>query len=286
MKINIIKGDIASIKADAIVNAANTSLLGGGGVDGAIHKKGGAQILNECIVIRNKQGGCKTGEAVITSGGNLPAKFVIHIVGPVWNNGKSNEVNLLMSCYTNALKLAQQNNLQSIAFANISTGIYKFPKDKTVEIAFDAVRNFIKTEINNTIKEISFVCFDEENYQLYKNKPAIFTTLYRPVNQAELDLIEITAWKKFPPRLPEQPIFYPVTNEAYAIQIAKDWNVPAYGIGHVVEFDVSNHFLCNYNIENVGGEIHNEYWIPAKDVEIMNENILGSIRLTKTFKNE
>ena len=144
----------------------------------------------------------------------------------------------------------------------------------------------MKAEINSTIKEISFVCFDEENYQLYKNQPAIFTTLYRPVNQAELNLIEKTEWRGFPPRLPEQPIFYPVTNEAYAIQIAKDWNVAAYGIGHVVEFDISNHFLSRYNIENVGGEIHNEYWIPAEAVEEMNENILGRIRLTKTFKNE
>ena len=284
MKINIIKGDITIVKTDAIVNAANSSLLGGGGVDGAIHKKGGPQILAACIAIRNMQGGCKTGEAVITTAGYLPAKFVIHTVGPVWNGGQNNEEVLLGNCYKNALKLAQENNVQSIAFSNISTGIYKFPKDKAVGIAFDAISNFLKNKTNNGIEEIGFVCFDDENYQLYKNHPAIFTTLYRPVNQAELNLIQKSDWKMFPPRLAEQPIFYPVTNEAYAIQIAKEWNVPAYGAGYVVEFDLSNHFLSNYNIENVGGEIHNEYWIPADALTEMNENILGRIRLIKTFE--
>src|ERR1700732_4918261 len=128
--LELIQGDITKIQVDAIVNAANTSLLGGGGVDGAIHRAGGKIILEECQKIRNKQGGCRVGEAVITSAGKLPAKFVIHAVGPVWNNGKGNEENLLSSAYLSSLKLAIANQIRSISFPNISTGIYKFPKEK------------------------------------------------------------------------------------------------------------------------------------------------------------
>jgi O-acetyl-ADP-ribose deacetylase len=163
MVINILRDDITTAQVDAIVNAANTSLLGGGGVDGAIHKKGGAQILEECRAIRNKQGGCKTGEAVYTTGGKLPAKFVIHTVGPVWNGGKNNESNLLKSCYINALKIAETLNLKSISFPNISTGIYKFPKHLAAKIAIEAVKEFECT----TIENVYFICFDEENYQIY-----------------------------------------------------------------------------------------------------------------------
>ena len=128
-KIELIKGDITKIAIDAIVNAANSSLLGGGGVDGAIHRSGGAAILEDCRKIVARQGGCKTGEAVISTAGNLPAKYVIHTVGPVWNEGKKNEDELLKNCYVNSLRLAVENNCKSIAFPNISTGIYKFPKD-------------------------------------------------------------------------------------------------------------------------------------------------------------
>ncbi|MFC6267548.1 O-acetyl-ADP-ribose deacetylase [Frigoriflavimonas asaccharolytica] len=165
MKIELLKGDITKIKVDAIVNAANTSLLGGGGVDGAIHKAGGPKILEECYTIRNKQGGCKVGEAVITNAGNLSAEKIIHTVGPRWNNGNSNEEEKLRSCYIECLKLAEANNLTSIAFPNISTGIYGFPKDKAAKIAFETVTQW-KSE---TIKNIIFVCFDDENYSLYKN---------------------------------------------------------------------------------------------------------------------
>src|SRR5438105_1308917 len=115
--------DITTIKADAIVNAANTSLLGGGGVDGAIHRKGGSAILEECRQIRNRQGGCQTEQAVITTAGNLPARYVIHTVGPVWTGGKRNEEQLLTDCYTNSLRLALEYRLKTIAFPNISTGI-------------------------------------------------------------------------------------------------------------------------------------------------------------------
>lgn len=284
MKIELLKTDITTIKVDAIVNAANSSLLGGGGVDGAIHRAGGEAILEECMAIRNKQGGCSIGEAVITTAGKLPATFVIHTVGPVWNGDKEEKKMLLASCYANSLKLADETEVTSIAFPNISTGIYHFPKDKAAGIAMGAVVDFLKANKNTSIKEICFVCFDDENYNLYAALMPVVTKLYRPVNQAELNLIEQSEWKKFPPRLPEQPIFYPVTNEAYAEQITKEWNVPAYGIGYVVAFDLPSSYLTKYNVENVGGEIHTEYWIPADELEEMNENILGKIELIKTFR--
>lgn len=164
MVIEIIKGDIVKLQVDAIVNAANSSLLGGGGVDGAIHKAGGKQILEECIQIRNRQGGCEVGEAVITTGGNLPAKFVIHTVGPVWNGDKNEKQKLLANCYYNSLKLAVQNNINTIAFPNISTGIYHFPKKIAAKIAIETVQNFLD---NKTFEKIIFICFDDENYNLY-----------------------------------------------------------------------------------------------------------------------
>jgi len=151
---------------DAIVNAANSSLLGGGGVDGAIHRKGGPQILEECKVIRNKRGGCATGEAVITSGGLLPAKFVIHTVGPVWHGGNHNEKQLLANAYKNSLKIAEEKNLSSVAFPNISTGVYGFPKQEAAEIAISSVKEFMKNA--SSVKEVIFVCYDEENYEIYQ----------------------------------------------------------------------------------------------------------------------
>jgi O-acetyl-ADP-ribose deacetylase (regulator of RNase III) len=164
-KIELIKGDITKIKVDAIVNAANSSLMGGGGVDGAIHRAGSTAILDECKKIIAKQGSCKTGEAVITTAGNLPAKFVIHTVGPVWNNGKKNESTLLAACYQNSLKLAVEHKLSSIAFPNISTGIYGYPKEEAAEIAINTVTEFF--DQTDLITKVYFVCFDEENYQLY-----------------------------------------------------------------------------------------------------------------------
>lgn len=165
-RIELIQGDITKIAADAIVNAAKTSLLGGGGVDGAIHRAGGKAILEDCIKIREKQGGCKTGEAVITTAGNLPAKYVIHTVGPVYNNGGEKVEKLLANAYSNSLKRATENNVETIAFPNISTGIYRFPKDKAAHIAVETVSLFLKE--NSSLKKVIFVCFDDENYNLYK----------------------------------------------------------------------------------------------------------------------
>jgi O-acetyl-ADP-ribose deacetylase (regulator of RNase III) len=167
-RIEIIRGDITKIQVDVIVNAANSSLLGGGGVDGAIHRAGGNAILEECKQIRAKQGRCQTGEAVITGAGKLPAKFVIHTVGPVWNGGKCNESQKLADCYRNSLLLAVENNCKTIAFPNISTGVYGYPKEEAAAIAFRTVAEFL-TE-NETVEKVHFVCFDEENYKLLLEK--------------------------------------------------------------------------------------------------------------------
>ncbi|MGE5528929.1 MAG: O-acetyl-ADP-ribose deacetylase, partial [Patescibacteria group bacterium] len=161
----LILGDITKLSVDAIVNAANSSLLGGGGVDGAIHRAGGPEILRECREIYHRQGGCRTGEAVITTGGNLPAKYVIHTVGPVWQGGSNNERELLAACYRNSLRLARERGVRSIAFPNISTGIFGFPKEPAAEIAWREVSAFL--EHDESAMEVIFVCFDEENYRIY-----------------------------------------------------------------------------------------------------------------------
>jgi len=168
MKLDLIKADITELAVDAIVNAANSSLLGGGGVDGAIHQRGGRPILDDCIRIRERQGGCPTGEAVYTTAGNLPAKYVIHTVGPVWNGGESGEDDLLRNCYLNSLKIADELGVKTIAFPNISTGVYRFPKKQAAKIAVKAVRDYHtgKTQIEKVI----FVCFDEENYKIYNDE--------------------------------------------------------------------------------------------------------------------
>ena len=164
MEITLLRGDITHQQIDIIVNAANTSLLGGGGVDGAIHRAGGAEILEECTKIRNRQGGCAVGEAVITSAGKLPSKYVIHTVGPTWNGGNSNEKHKLAQCYENSLLLAEEKQATSICFPNISTGVYRFPKYAAAAVAIGVVKEFQP----KSLKEVRFVCFDEENYRIYK----------------------------------------------------------------------------------------------------------------------
>jgi len=160
-RIILTRDDITKMEVDAIVNAANSRLLGGGGVDGAIHRVAGPQLLEECKTLN----GCPTGSAKLTKGYKLPAKYVIHTVGPVWRGGNNNEVELLKSCYLTSLKIAVDNNCATIAFPNISTGIYGFPKKQAAEIAIDAVQDCIRE--NEFIKTIYFVCFDQENYKLY-----------------------------------------------------------------------------------------------------------------------
>jgi O-acetyl-ADP-ribose deacetylase (regulator of RNase III) len=166
--IQLLKGDITKVSADCIVNAANTSLLGGGGVDGAIHKAGGQAILDDCRKIIAKQGGCKVGQAVITTAGNLPSNFVIHTVGPVWNGGKKNERQKLSDCYKNSLQLAVDNDCKTVAFPNISTGIYKFPKDEAAKIAVTTTVEFLSK--TDKIDKVIFVCFDDENFSLMEKQ--------------------------------------------------------------------------------------------------------------------
>jgi O-acetyl-ADP-ribose deacetylase (regulator of RNase III) len=163
-KIQVIKADITKLQVDAIVNAANSSLLGGGGVDGAIHRAGGPAILNECKMIVARQGRCKTGEAVITTAGKMPAKYVIHTVGPVWHGGTSGEAEKLADCYRNSLLLAVQHNCSSIAFPAISTGVYGFPKAEAAHIAVTTINHFLAQ--HDAIKEVMLVCFDEESCRI------------------------------------------------------------------------------------------------------------------------
>ena len=163
--LSLIQGDITLQETEAIVNAANTGLLGGGGVDGAIHRAGGPKILEECKTIRAKQGGCPTGEAVITTGGNMVAEYVIHTVGPVWSGGNRNEDQLLRNAYYNSLNLAKENGINSISFPSISTGVYRFPIDKAARIALTTVKEFIQ-EYN--FAEVRFVLFSEMDLKVYE----------------------------------------------------------------------------------------------------------------------
>lgn len=161
--INIIKGDITEENTDAIVNAANNILLGGGGVDGAIHKKGGRVILEQC----KKIGGCPTGEARITTAGDLQSKYVIHTVGPIYGSNRGNEENLLYNSYFNSLKLALEYNIKSISFPSISTGVYGYPIEYAVKVVVKAVKDFL--EQNEGIENINFVLHSDKNFELYRH---------------------------------------------------------------------------------------------------------------------
>jgi len=162
-KISLVKGDITKLQVDAIVNAANSSLLGGGGVDGSIHRAAGKELLEECRALN----GCKPGKAKITKGYKLPAAHVIHTVGPIWNGGKNREPALLRDAYHNSLQLALDHHLKSIAFPNISTGVYSYPKPLAAEIAVNTIHEFCGLH-PGALNEIILVCFDDENYSIYE----------------------------------------------------------------------------------------------------------------------
>ena len=164
LNIKIVKADVTKLKVDAIVNAANKTLLGGGGVDGAIHRAAGPELLEECKTLD----GCETGHAKITKGYNLPAKFVIHAVGPVWRGGQHNEKKLLSNAYKNAMWIAENSKLKSLAFPNISTGIYGFPKKLAADTAISAARKFLKISVH--IERLIFCIIDNENLQIYRQK--------------------------------------------------------------------------------------------------------------------
>ena len=163
--LKLVLDDITLQDTDAIVNAANSSLMGGGGVDGAIHRAGGPAILEECKAIRARQGTCATGDAVITGGGRLKARFVIHTVGPVWHGGSHGEDELLASAYKKSLQLAVKNGVRSIAFPSVSTGVYGFPIERAARIAVATVKEFLQTD--ETIKEVRFVVFSEGDRGVY-----------------------------------------------------------------------------------------------------------------------
>ena len=164
-KIKLLQGDITKIAAEAIVNAANSSLLGGGGVDGAIHRAGGKTILAECQAIRDRQGGCNEGDAVITGAGNLPARYVIHTVGPVWHGGQNGEPAVLRSAYHRCFDLTDQYAIKTLSFPNISTGIYRFPKKLAAQIAIEVMLERTSADI----EAVNIVCFEPENYAIYRD---------------------------------------------------------------------------------------------------------------------
>jgi len=174
-KLVLVQGDITEQKTEAIVNAANSSLLGGGGVDGAIHRAAGPKLHEECLAIRAKQGGCPTGQAVITGGGNLVAKYVIHTVGPIWHGGTQNEPDLLYQAYSNSLNLAQENQIRTLAFPSISTGAYRFPIREAATIALRAVKEFVE-KYPDALDEVRFVLFSSNDLQVYEQ------TLHKFIN--------------------------------------------------------------------------------------------------------
>lgn len=165
--VKFIQGDITEAQTDAIVNAANSSLMGGGGVDGAIHRAGGPQILDECKLIVANKGRLPTGQAVITTAGMMPSKYVIHTVGPVWSGGKKNEAELLKNCYINSLKVAEENGVETISFPSISTGAYRYPLGEAAKIAVSAVREYLSS--HTKIKEVEFVLFDPTTLTAYSS---------------------------------------------------------------------------------------------------------------------
>ncbi len=165
-RISIIEGDITQMRVDVIVNAANSKLIGGGGVDGAIHRAAGAALVAECREVSQRQGECPPGQAVITGAGNLTAKAVVHAVGPVWRGGSEGEETLLASAYRNSLQLASDNGFHSVAFPAISTGAYGYPRPAAAEIALNTVAHFLRT--HRQPEHVYFVCYDEENARLYR----------------------------------------------------------------------------------------------------------------------
>ena len=193
-KIEILRGDITLLNVDAIVNAANRSLLGGGGVDGAIHRAAGPELLEACKLLN----GCNTGDAKITPGFKLQAKNVIHTVGPVWNGGRDHEKELLASCYRQSLQIASENSIRTIAFPNISTGVYGFPKQEAALIAFETVQFFLTD--HHEIEKVIFCCFDEENLDIYNNLSYNKTIIRSVQSPKEIEIVAdlaSTIWNEY-----------------------------------------------------------------------------------------
>ena len=235
-RIEIIRGDITRISVDAIVNAANRSLLGGGGVDGAIHRAAGAELLNSCMLLN----GCNTGDAKITSGFRLPTKYVIHTVGPVWNGGKYHEKELLASCYRQSLTIASENNIKTIAFPNISTGVYGFPKQEAALIAIETVQHYLT--FHSEIDKVIFCCYDEENFSIYNNLNFNKILISSVQSQQQIQIVAnlaFTIWNEhYVPIIGQEQVDYMVSsfqsNEAIARQI-KSESYEYYIIYHLSE---------------------------------------------------
>ena len=238
-RIEVIKGDITRLAVDSIVNAANRSLLGGGGVDGAIHRAAGPALLNACELLN----GCNTGDAKITPGFRLPSKFVVHTVGPVWQGGKYHEKGLLAACYLQSLRLATENRIKTIAFPNISTGVYGFPKREAATIAIESVQSYLKT--HPEIEKVIFCCFDNENFDLY-NKLIYNTILIERVqseNQVQVVAkLAQTIWNEhYVPIIGQEQVNYMVTNFQSVDAMAKQIQDEGY-----------EYYLISYMAEPVG----------------------------------
>jgi len=209
IKIEIIRGDITLQQVDAIVNAANRSLLGGGGVDGAIHRAAGSELLKSCELLN----GCNTGAAKITSGFLLPARYVIHTVGPVWQDGKHGEKELLSSCYQQSLKLAIENNITTIAFPNISTGVYGFPKNEAAIIALETVQQFLRK--NPEMERVVFCCFDKENFTIYNKLLKSNIMIEKVISKKDIQIVARLAgeiWNEhYVPIIGQQQVDYMVS---------------------------------------------------------------------------
>jgi O-acetyl-ADP-ribose deacetylase (regulator of RNase III)/RimJ/RimL family protein N-acetyltransferase len=235
-KIEIIRGDITQLNVDAIVNAANRSLLGGGGVDGAIHRTAGPELLEACELLN----GCNTGDAKITPGFKLPSKYVIHTVGPVWKDGKYHEKELLASCYKQCLKIASEKGLKTIAFPNISTGVYGFPKPEAALIAFETVQDFLAD--HPKIEKVIFCCFDEENFRIYNNQTINKIMIKRVLSPQTIKTVADLAsaiWNEhYVPIIGQEQVDYMVKSfqsaEAMEKQI-NDENYEYYLIDHLSE---------------------------------------------------
>ena len=225
-RIEIIKGDITRLNVDAIVNAANRSLLGGGGVDGAIHRAAGHELLKACQLL----GECNTGDAKITPGFRLPAKFVVHTVGPVWQGGNYREKGSLASCYKQSLRLATENGIKTIAFPNISTGVYGFPKREAAKIAFESVQSYLKT--HPEIEKAIFCCFDDENFSLYNKLINNTIAFERAESETQVQLVASlahTIWNEhYVPIIGQDQVNYMVANFQSAGAMAKQIKIEGY----------------------------------------------------------
>lgn len=235
-KIEIIRGDITRQHVDAIVNAANRSLLGGGGVDGAIHRAAGLELLEACELLN----GCNTGDAKLTPGFRLPARFVIHTVGPVWNGGKHREKELLASCYKQSLRIASDRNIRTIAFPNISTGVYGFPKPEAATIALETVQTFLND--HPEIGKVIFCCFDEENFRLYNtliSNEITFDKVQSPAAIKSVAELAAAIWNEYyVPIIGQEQVNYMVATFQSEVAIERQIQTENYGyyiIYHLLE---------------------------------------------------